>query len=700
MLTLVWGRRRALPNQRGLTEDAHVLCKQCLHRATNCLFERLTNSQLSSIMNDSSASEKSVFQVERMKIVRRVHDWHIRVTQNLKVDVEVEHVKMQWTRLLDLDMEINNQELPIDAKEIYDKFKVVVAGIEKMKMRLPRQQQPSAVAPASTNTQHFSAETVSSLKKKEAELIKCLAGIEKRLTKGSAVDRKILFAKMNGYLAITSMLGQMDGARVDSVLTKVSLSNDDVQLIAKKHLVLDQHLRSTSEHLFENIGSKNVIWEQVFTHKQRPMLMVDGFLFYKAESHETKKILITYFKCIRSTRGKIACKVRVRIHGTINDSSTVTFTNGDEHNHPEDWFEAKQYGFSSSVRRMAIDSKKDPTKIQSTAGRENGLTPEDYGNMALIDTLKKRVHYYKNMFGIRRRVTSLRKAAFTEEETKTHTGEEFLMYDSRKDEDIEVRKLPVIMIWATEDNLDILRHCPHWSGDGTFSRCPTVSGQMYTVHCTKYPALPMIYALLPNMETDTYLRFFKQVLHLVGMSPKSIIIDFEAAVRNAVRKVFSGVEVSGCNFHFKQAINRNARKHLKKTYFTSKRAAIYYLHYLSYFPAAAISKSYKILKDNDEFASLPKEMLAYMERVWVGHINSKGKWVNPLYSPDMWSIFESFNDPQKNATTSVLEAFHRGFASWVECSPRLYDFIDHLKEQQWISECRIEQSTMRELGKY
>ena len=129
----------------------------------------------------------------------------------------------------------------------------------------------------------------------------------------------------------------------------------------------------------------------------------------------------------------------------------------------------------------------------------------------------------------------------------------------------------------------------------------------------------MIFALLPNQETESYRRFFKQVYRLVGIAPRSIIIDFEAAARNAVLEVFDGVEVSGCNFHFKQAINRNARKHLKKAYFTSKRAAVCYLHYLPYFPEIAIPRCYIILKDNGVFGSLPEEMLTYYEKTWVRH---------------------------------------------------------------------------------
>ena len=117
-----------------------------------------------------------------------------------------------------------------------------------------------------------------------------------------------------------------------------------------------------------------------------------------------------------------------------------------------------------------------------------------------------------------------------------------------------------IFIWGTMENVEILKDCPHWSANGTFSACPKVSGQFYTVHCSKFPALPLLFAVLPNMKQETYERLFRNIQNIIGTNPKTFMIDFEAAARNAIQNVFPGIVVNGCNFHFKQAINRNIKK--------------------------------------------------------------------------------------------------------------------------------------------
>jgi len=49
---------------------------------------------------------------------------------------------------------------------------------------------------------------------------------------------------------------------------------------------------------------------------------------------------------------------------------------------------------------------------------------------------------------------------------------------------------------------------------------------------------------------------------------KIIHLDFEIAVHNAVKKIFSGVKVKGCRFHFGQALWRKIQliNNLRLTY--------------------------------------------------------------------------------------------------------------------------------------
>ena len=104
-------------------------------------------------------------------------------------------------------------------------------------------------------------------------------------------------------------------------------------------------------------------------------------------------------------------------------------------------------------------------------------------------------------------------------------------------------------------------------------------------------------------------------------------------------EVFSNTTIGGCNFHFKQAINRNI---LSKT---GKKCSgtLYYLHYLSYCPANVIKDIYILLKQKGVFEEILKveKVLEYYEKCWLGHFNDKGHYIEPIYSPSMWSIYSS-----------------------------------------------------------
>ena len=68
-------------------------------------------------------------------------------------------------------------------------------------------------------------------------------------------------------------------------------------------------------------------------------------------------------------------------------------------------------------------------------------------------------------------------------------------------------------------------HC-----DGTFSVAPDVFYQVYTIHgVIENAVIPLVYALLPNKTQEKFFGCLEQF-------GKKVVIDFEAAVRNAIKK--------------------------------------------------------------------------------------------------------------------------------------------------------------------
>ena len=83
-----------------------------------------------------------------------------------------------------------------------------------------------------------------------------------------------------------------------------------------------------------------------------------------------------------------------------------------------------------------------------------------------------------------------------------------------------------------------------------------IDGQMY----------PLVFCLLPGKREAIYNRLFIclqtkcQGLGLV-LDPSALFIDFETAVKNAASRVFVGIRVKGCFFHYTQCIWRRVQRY-------------------------------------------------------------------------------------------------------------------------------------------
>jgi hypothetical protein len=113
--------------------------------------------------------------------------------------------------------------------------------------------------------------------------------------------------------------------------------------------------------------------------------------------------------------------------------------------------------------------------------------------------------------------------------------------------------------------------------DGTFKSCPDLFRQMYVIHCEVGDHFfPFFYCFATDSIQDTYVRILTSIRlrlasHGVVFQPIYCSTDFEEAAISAFRQVFPGSHVSGCNFHFAQAIRRKIQTlGLQRMYDTDK----------------------------------------------------------------------------------------------------------------------------------
>ena len=119
-----------------------------------------------------------------------------------------------------------------------------------------------------------------------------------------------------------------------------------------------------------------------------------------------------------------------------------------------------------------------------------------------------------------------------------------------------------ILIFGTRRLMEMARQNPDLGTDGTFKSAARGFYQMMTIHFfvpfyrggkRLMKSIPFIYALLPNKQQDTYRRFFTIVKDLMpGFQPRSLISDFEQAIRSAFQQIFPTCTIAGCFFHLMQ----------------------------------------------------------------------------------------------------------------------------------------------------
>lgn len=245
-----------------------------------------------------------------------------------------------------------------------------------------------------------------------------------------------------------------------------------------------------------------------------------------------------------------------------------------------------------------------------------------------------------------------------------------------------------MVVFATSRNLDLLRENDEWLVDGTFSVCPLIFRQLYTVHC-KLPegkSVPCVYALLPSKEKPTYIK----LLHLIadtldGASPRMVHMDFESSMIEALAEVFPGTEVLGCSFHFNQSvwrwIQRNDPTLLRKCredpdFFLMVRM----FPALQFVPINDVRLMFELLLDSDFVRDnhyLLTPFINYFESTWVGRERNPA-----LMKLDWWNVYQSTLDGT-GRTNNEAEGWHSAFSGRIGARhPTFFKLAEDIRIEQ------------------
>ena len=416
-----------------------------------------------------------------------------------------------------------------------------------------------------------------------------------------------------------------------------------------------------------------------------------------SESQQGKEHLI--FKGFRYRRKKEnlhsvnwICATKQKCKGSattiVNPKDGAVVIERTEHSHDPDPAACEIFRARGTMKEEAVSNDTEPPRriISDTVVN---MSQEGRSRLPTQNNLKKAIRRKRNKAGALPPNPFNADLIVLPDRYKTTTdGRRFLLWDNQDDVDeMEEEDLPPrILVFATDRCLDLLKNNGHWLFDGTFKTAPDCFYQVFTVHCLYgNGAVPCVYALLPNKNQDTYASVF-QIIQQSHQQPQphSCMCDFELAAMNAFQETFPGTPITGCFFHLKQSIYRQAvDKGLRQRYIDDEniRLHIKILGSLAFVPPQDVINTFEDLVEADTFPDEVEGLYDYFENTYIGRRQRRGRRA-PRFGLELWNQHNRLQEGLPR-TNNLLEGWHAGIqASLLGKNPTVWRFLNFLQHEE------------------
>jgi hypothetical protein len=263
------------------------------------------------------------------------------------------------------------------------------------------------------------------------------------------------------------------------------------------------------------------------TTKGRDKLCVDGHMYVRKYTGAETIRWVCYCNRTKNCKGAVTTNFLLGVR-----EDTIV-----DHNHQPD---ASQVAVEKARLGMKNEAKAASTKPSQIVGRTLQAASNDVRvNFGRLESAKRDLRHQRQ----RLRPAEPQSSAdlLIPDDWKT-TGDDqqhrFLLHDNHG---VHADRM---LVFATDEQLRTLADATVWHMDGTFSSCPAIFHQLYTIRTPlDSTAVTCVYAFLPNKSQATYEAFLRAVVdecqtrNLIAF-PGRVVTDFEMAVVNAVTSVF------------------------------------------------------------------------------------------------------------------------------------------------------------------
>ncbi|CAF4438274.1 unnamed protein product, partial [Rotaria socialis] len=381
----------------------------------------------------------------------------------------------------------------------------------------------------------------------------------------------------------------------------------------------------------------------------------------------------------RCARRDLNCKAVIY---TLKNTQEFSHWNGQVHSHLRDAGYTRKNEILSKIKSRVVDEFIPIKLIIEDEYRKAKLTAEEKRVMPLP------IQIESGLYKLRRKryppIPTDQKFIIPPVYQETYSNSRFLIYDKRKT--VYGGRL---LIFASDDQLNVLFHSEVLFADGTFKVSPTLFEQLYVLHGLQNgEVLPVCFILTSNRKHDTYAAIFRSLKRIglkmgFDLKPLSIICDFEQSFMNAVTNELPQTIVIGCWFHFCQSSYRNIQKLGMMNLYeddAESRELLRGFMGLALLPIDRICEGYEILKQRVTTSSQAKQLnafVSYFENEWM-HVFKPSTW---FVNKSMWRTNNHAKAQNKRILTRVVQSH-----------PHLWRFIQYLKQEESVISHRMVQT--------
>ena len=219
-----------------------------------------------------------------------------------------------------------------------------------------------------------------------------------------------------------------------------------------------------------------------------------------------------------------------------------------------------------------------------------------------------------------------------------------------------------IIIFATEQQIRLLRHAKTIFADGTFRSTPSPYKQTYTIHALiRRHVIKIATCTMVNKDIGSY----RQVLSALKIGarqitghrwrPETVIVDFELAAVTAFESEFPNARIRGCYFHFNQALWRHIGElGLVRAYKDDRtfKKLVKKVMAIGFLPLAFVQNQFNLLQNSNRTRRMItrypnlNDFLSYVDNTYI----------NGPFPPPMWNVYDR---PMHTRTTNAIESYHR-----------------------------------------